>query len=349
MVAANAPDVDVLSYVRGQYFALAFRRGITHGVPALLLWPFVIAGAMLAWDRFVRRRREPSAEPARFQPLLLLAAIGVLTHPALDWLNTYGMRWWLPFDPSWSYGDSLFIIDPWLWLMLGGAAALAGARSRGAAVGWGALATVTTLPIVLSGMVPVVARVVWAGGIAAVGAAWALGRPAGEAARVLTARALTAAAALYIAAMVVSHRAGVSETSFALSGWNMQVRERIMIAPLPARPFRSDVLIATQGGFFPGTLDWTADQRVTLHPERAVTWMTIADDVGEQEARTALIAARLDPDVANYLVWSRFPMWRVERSPGGLRVTVGDARYTQRTGGLSGLSVELHGRTGTGP
>ena len=29
VVAANAPDIDVLSFVRGPYFALSFRRGIT--------------------------------------------------------------------------------------------------------------------------------------------------------------------------------------------------------------------------------------------------------------------------------------------------------------------------------
>jgi inner membrane protein len=93
VVAANAPDVDVLSYAGGPYLALSFRRGITHGVPAMLVLPFVVAGAMLAWDRWVRRRREPTAPAAPYGALLALSALGVLTHPALDWLNTYGMRW----------------------------------------------------------------------------------------------------------------------------------------------------------------------------------------------------------------------------------------------------------------
>src|SRR5690606_17097721 len=120
IVAANAPDVDVLAYLGGPHFALAFRRGITHGWPAMLVLPFLVAGAFLWWDRRIRRRRDPSAPPAAPGALLLLAAVGVATHPLLDWMNTYGMRWGLPFDGSWSYGDTLFIIDPWIWLTLGG-------------------------------------------------------------------------------------------------------------------------------------------------------------------------------------------------------------------------------------
>ncbi len=64
----------------------------------------------------------------------------------------------MPFDDAWSYRDALFIIDPWLWLALGGAAALGGARTRGAALGWAALAALAALPVVLSGMVPPAAR-----------------------------------------------------------------------------------------------------------------------------------------------------------------------------------------------
>jgi inner membrane protein len=49
--------------------------------------------------------------------LLQLSAIGVFSHPALDWLNTYGIRLLMPFSDTWFRGDSVFIIDPWLWLV----------------------------------------------------------------------------------------------------------------------------------------------------------------------------------------------------------------------------------------
>lgn len=119
VLGANLPDVDVLAYAWGPDTALGFRRGWTHGLLALALWPFVLTGILLAWDRLVRRRRHPEAEPADPRALLLLATVSVLTHPFLDWLNTYGMRWLMPFRDVWYYGDILFIIDPWIWLVLG--------------------------------------------------------------------------------------------------------------------------------------------------------------------------------------------------------------------------------------
>jgi len=118
-VGANLPDVDAFSYLVGDdASALAFRRGWTHGILAMAVLPVALAGAMLAWDRLVRRRRRPHADPARFLPLLVLAAISVLSHPLLDFLNTYGVRFLAPFSWRWFYGDTLFIIDPWVWAAL---------------------------------------------------------------------------------------------------------------------------------------------------------------------------------------------------------------------------------------
>ena len=96
VIAANVPDIDMVSYVNGVYFALAHRRGITHGAPALVVLPFVVTAAILAWDRWVRRRRDARAAPARPLAVLGLAFVGLLTHSVLDWMNTYGMRWRLP-------------------------------------------------------------------------------------------------------------------------------------------------------------------------------------------------------------------------------------------------------------
>jgi inner membrane protein len=73
-----------------------------------------------------------AAAPVRFRELLLLSGIGVATHPALDFLNTYGMRWLMPFEDRWFYGDTLFIVDPWLWALLAGAVWLARRRERAA-------------------------------------------------------------------------------------------------------------------------------------------------------------------------------------------------------------------------
>jgi inner membrane protein len=74
---------------------------------------------MLLADRLARRINGaalPSA--ASWRELLLLSTVSIVSHPILDTLNTYGVRWLMPFDGRWFYGDAVFIVDPWLWLAL---------------------------------------------------------------------------------------------------------------------------------------------------------------------------------------------------------------------------------------
>lgn len=110
VLAANAPDIDIVAAFVGRN--LEWRRGLTHGIPALLIWPFLLAGLAAWWER--RRGEAPV-----FWPLVLIAAIGVWSHPFFDYLNTYGLRWLMPVVDRWYYADTLFIVDPWLYLMLG--------------------------------------------------------------------------------------------------------------------------------------------------------------------------------------------------------------------------------------
>ena len=115
VIAANAPDIDVLAIPFGR--GIDFRRGHTHGVIALIVLPLVLALVMALWQR-VRGRR--FGEPLfSFRATLLLAAIGVFTHPFLAWMNTYGVRWLMPFDGRWFSAETLFIVDPVLWILLG--------------------------------------------------------------------------------------------------------------------------------------------------------------------------------------------------------------------------------------
>jgi len=120
IVGANLPDVDSVCMLLGTQ-ALALRRGLTHGPIAWVLLPLALAAILWWYDRWQtqRGRRPESGAPVRFGQLYLLALIACLTHPALDWLNSYGIRLLSPFSQRWFYGDALFIIDLWLWLGLG--------------------------------------------------------------------------------------------------------------------------------------------------------------------------------------------------------------------------------------
>lgn len=118
VVAANLPDIDALGLFFGEN--LAWRRGWTHGPVAMLVLPPLLAGAMLLFDRWqARRGRRPAGRlPVRAGWLLGLAYIGWASHPLLDFLNTYGIRLLMPFSERWFYGDTLFIVDIWLWTVL---------------------------------------------------------------------------------------------------------------------------------------------------------------------------------------------------------------------------------------
>src|SRR4029453_7993236 len=41
------------------------------------------------------------------------------SHLALDALNSYGVHPFYPADNRWYFGDAVFILEPWLWLLLG--------------------------------------------------------------------------------------------------------------------------------------------------------------------------------------------------------------------------------------
>ena len=120
VIGANIPDIDATCVIYGTQ-SLAMRRGLTHGPIAWALLPLVLAGLLYGWDRWQSRRgRRPDGRlPVHFGWLYLLSVIGCLTHPAMDWMNNYGIRLLEPFSHQWFYGDVLFIVDVWLWLALG--------------------------------------------------------------------------------------------------------------------------------------------------------------------------------------------------------------------------------------
>jgi inner membrane protein len=122
IIGANLPDIDAACFfwLEGTEH-LGFRRGITHGPIAWFLLPAILAGLLYGWDRWQDRRgkRPETRPPVDFGWLYLVSLIGCLTHPVLDWFNVYGIRLFAPFSDQWFYGDTLFIVDVWLWALLG--------------------------------------------------------------------------------------------------------------------------------------------------------------------------------------------------------------------------------------
>lgn len=121
VLGANLPDIDVVGLLwLDSKEALGFRRGITHGPIGVALLPIGLAALLWGGDRWQdgRGKRPEARLPVSFKWLYILGLIGAISHTLMDWLNVYGVRFLYPFDKSWYYGDTLFIIDVWLWALL---------------------------------------------------------------------------------------------------------------------------------------------------------------------------------------------------------------------------------------
>jgi inner membrane protein len=126
IVAANLPDIDIVySWITPAPLGyLLHHRGHTHTVAGLA----VLAVAMMAaYWRFPSIRKLRLAGRMRFW---LLIAIALASHLALDSLNSYGIHPFYPFDNRWYFGDAVFILEPWFWLILGVAVAWNGHSRR---------------------------------------------------------------------------------------------------------------------------------------------------------------------------------------------------------------------------
>ena len=111
IVAANVPDSDIVTIVRGPLYYFEHHRGITHSVAAM---PVMALLSVLLVCAIYRTMRGWLAAWG-------IAIIGVASHLLLDWTNSYGIRLLLPFSARWFHLDlnNLFDLIIWAVLLLG--------------------------------------------------------------------------------------------------------------------------------------------------------------------------------------------------------------------------------------
>ena len=126
VVAANAPDIDVISWFWGRPTWLHWHRNITHS----LLGAPVMALATVALIALLSRKK------VRWWPAFLIALLAVASHLLLDLTNVYGVRLLLPFSGHWSHFDIAPVLDFTIWaIMLVGIVAPALSRLVGSEIG----------------------------------------------------------------------------------------------------------------------------------------------------------------------------------------------------------------------
>jgi inner membrane protein len=341
VVAANAPDIDILALLGGRWFHLQHHRGITHSIVGTLTLALLLPLVFYLGDRLIARWR--GREPrVRFKGLLLASVLLSLSHPLLDWTNNYGVRPFLPWSGRWFYGDLVFIVDPWIWLTVGGAAFLLTAKSRRRTLIWAAIAFLLSL-LVMSARLegagleyPNLVRVIWFSALACL----ALAHWKNLAARWGRSLAIAALAfvVVYWGALSVLQRSALSRaeaTGSRLASSRKEIVNRVAAMPSLANPLRWRCLMETDRATY--LFDLTLGR-----PDDAMLESKALRYEKPAEEDAALVtSASQDYRAAIMLGFARFPVARVEGDcVSQAIVQFADLRYTEPgRGGRSGFAA----------
>jgi inner membrane protein len=105
VIAANLPDIDMVSWFRGWLAVMEEHRGYTHSLIGLP----VMAAFAVGLTALFTRRRLPWARA------WLVAFMAVVSHLLLDWSMSYGVRPLIPFSSRWFHLDWYPLLD---WVVL---------------------------------------------------------------------------------------------------------------------------------------------------------------------------------------------------------------------------------------
>jgi len=108
LLAANAPDIDIVSGLGGSLNYLHYHRHLTHALaamPVMAILPVLLVRAV-------------ARKPVRWWGAFAAATIAVAVHLLLDLTNVYGIRLLLPFSAQWQRLDLTGVIDLWIWSVL---------------------------------------------------------------------------------------------------------------------------------------------------------------------------------------------------------------------------------------
>lgn len=108
ILAANAPDADFVTIVRGPLYYFEQHRGITHSVAALPVMALLSVLVVCAIARSMRG----------WLVAWGIAIVGVASHLLLDWTNDYGIRLLAPFSGQWFHLDLINLFDLIVWAVL---------------------------------------------------------------------------------------------------------------------------------------------------------------------------------------------------------------------------------------
>ncbi|MCP9493521.1 MAG: metal-dependent hydrolase [Pyrinomonadaceae bacterium MAG19_C2-C3] len=331
VIAANAPDADIVTLLAGEWTYLHHHRGITHSIIGVLTIAVVLPFLFLGIDKLRARfgSDDGARRPPRFIPLLLTSLVASLTHPLLDWTNNYGVRPLLPWDASWFYGDLLFILDPWLWLSVGGCSFLLTATTRVRLIPWALLAMFLTglifvVPCRAGFPYPLISHALWLLGIAGLvvayrfraGARWGRG----------VAIAALAGIVIYLGGLSLVHRYAVTHARLDSSSITSIDGGVLKFAATPtlADPLMWRCLAETERSTF------RFDYKIASGDDASISNVRRFAKPTNEAEQTRIEAAKQDARASVFLNFARFPAVRASRDCiGQTLIEFADLRYTE--------------------
>ncbi len=114
VVGSNLPDADFFYSLATQSKLdyLSQHRGYTHTIIGILAAAVLMFAVAQLWLRL--RRLRPAGGDRRAVATVVVAALAL--HLLMDYTNNYGVHPFWPVINDWVYGDSVFIIEPALWI-----------------------------------------------------------------------------------------------------------------------------------------------------------------------------------------------------------------------------------------
>lgn len=341
IIAANAPDADIVALVGGRWSYLHHHRGITHSIVGTLALAVLIPAIFYVVGLLIARLRPGGNRPS-FRGLLLASLITSATHPLMDWTNNYGVRPLLPWSGQWFYGDLVFILDPWLWLILGGAAFLLTAQTYWRTSAWTVLALILTALIIFIPQLrpgtnfPAIASLLWILGLGGLVLAhrFGLARRYGSSIAVVALGFVV----IYWGALSLLHRSALTQTEAMAAGLATKNGERVMrtaAMPVLANPLRWQGMVETD----------RATYRYFLSLGESVAEPTALVRYEKPQGSDAGVIARASRNegASVFLEFARFPVFQVEGDCASrLLVQFADLRYTEPSPGPRGsFGLEL--------
>lgn len=106
IIGSQAPDFDTILKLRNNAVYIRHHRGITHSLPAVVIWGILLAGIIHLF-----------APQVNFLHLWLWTFSAVAIHVFVDIFNAYGTQAYRPFTNKWIAHGFINTFDPYIFIL----------------------------------------------------------------------------------------------------------------------------------------------------------------------------------------------------------------------------------------